>query len=335
MYNILDNIIKIIMLMVSLSVIIIFYTLWERRFIGFIQDRVGPNRLGPYGLFQPIADTIKLLLKSMIIPNRANKTLFILGPVTTVVAALSLWAVIPINPNIVLSDLDVGLLYLLAIQSIGVNAIIIAGWASNSKYALLGSIRTAAQMISYSIPMGFAVVGVLMKSGSMNLSKIINAQQGGINNWFFIPLLPLLFIYWVCALAETNRLPFDVAEGESELVAGFHIEYSGMSFALFFLAEYSNMILTSILTVIMFFGGWLSPFNHYLLWVPNLCWLFIKAFIFMTIFLWLRATLPRYRYDQIMNLCWKILIPIALIWIIVGIFSDGWLFFSKKSMVII
>ncbi len=317
MLNVADIFIKIIILLIALTIMIIFYTLWERRFIGFIQDRLGPNRVGPYGLLQPIADVIKLLLKSMIIPNKANKFLFILGPIVTVVAALSAWAVIPVNQQFVLSNLNVGLLYLLAMTSIGVNAVIIAGWASNSKYALLGSIRAAAQMISYSIPMSLAIVGVLMKSNSMNLTNIVNAQQGGASHWFCISLLPLLFIYWVCSMAETNRLPFDVAEGESELVAGFHVEYSGMGFALFFLAEYSNMILTSVLTVIMFFGGWLSPFNTCLLWVPGACWLFIKTFIFMTLFLWLRATLPRYRYDQIMCLCWKIFIPITLLWIFV------------------
>lgn len=317
MFNILDVFIKIISLIIIITIMIVFYTLWERRFIGFIQDRLGPNRVGPFGLLQPIADTIKLLFKSMIIPNKSNKFLFILSPIITVVAALSAWAVIPISQQFVLSNLDIGILYLLAIQSIGINAIIIAGWASNSKYALLGSMRAAAQMISYSIPASLAVVGVLIKSNSMNFTSIVNAQHGGISYWFCGPLLPLLFVYWICSMAETNRLPFDVAEGESELVAGFHVEYSGMGFALFFLAEYSNMILTSILTVIMFFGGWLSPFTNYLSWVPSSCWLFVKTFIFMTLFLWLRATLPRYRYDQIMNLCWKILIPIALFWILV------------------
>lgn len=317
MHDILIAIIKIIVLFFILTIMIIFYTLWERRCIGFIQNRLGPNRVGPYGLLQPIADTLKLLLKSIIVPNKANKFLFVLGPTLTVIAALSAWAVIPINKNLMLSNLDIGLLYLLAIQSIGLNAIIIAGWASNSKYALLGSLRTAAQMISYSVPMSLTIVGVLIKANSMNLSEIVIAQQGGMNHWFVKPLLPLFFVYWICAMAETNRLPFDVAEGESELVAGFHVEYSGMGFALFFLAEYSNMILTSILTVIMFFGGWLSPFNNFLSWVPDIVWLSIKTFMFMTLFLWVRATLPRYRYDQIMNLCWKVLIPIALLWIVV------------------
>lgn len=311
------NIISLILsLIFSLTIMIVFYTLWERKLIGFIQGRLGPNRTGPCGLLQPMADTIKLLLKTMIIPKKANKFLFILTPIITVVAALAAWAVIPFGQHLVLSNLDIGILYLLAIQSCGINAIIIAGWASNSKYALLGAIRTAAQMISYSIPASLVMVGVLIKSNSMNLSVIVNAQQGGLGSWFCGPLLPLVVVYWICAMAETNRLPFDVAEGESELVAGFHVEYSGMGFALFFLAEYCNMILTSVLTVIMFFGGWLSPFKHHLLWLPSGGWLLIKTFVFMTLFIWIRATLPRYRYDHIMSLCWKYLIPIALLWIV-------------------
>ena len=307
---------KVIILLIAIMLLIIIYTYWERKFIGLVQDRYGPNRVGFCGILQPIADTFKLLLKSMVIPTDANKFLFLLAPVIVVVTALSAWAVIPINNQIVLANLNVGLLYVLATSSLSVYGIIIAGWASNSKYALFGAIRAVTQIISYSLPMSFALVGVLMKSGSMNLTAIVNAQQGGINNWFCLPLLPLLFIYWLSAMAETNRLPFDVAEAESELVAGFHVEYSAMGFALFFLAEYSNMILTSILTIIMFFGGWLAPSTKYLLWVPNYVWLIIKLFTFMTLFLWIRATCPRYRLDQIMCISWKIFIPITLLWII-------------------
>ena len=317
MPNIFMIIIKILILLTVLMITIMVYTFWERRFIGLVQDRYGPNRVGFCGIMQPIADTIKLLVKSMIIPNRANKFLFIFSPILMVTIAISAWAVIPVSQKIVLANINIGLLYILSISSLSVYGIIIAGWASNSKYALFGAMRAATQYISYSIPMSFAVVGVLMKANSMNLTTIVNAQQGGINNWFFLPLLPLLIIYWVCAMAETNRLPFDVAEGESELVAGFHVEYSAMGFALFFLAEYSNMILVSILTVIMFFGGWLSPSVKYLLWVPSYAWLLIKVFMFMTLFLWIRATFPRYRIDQIMAIGWKVFIPITLLWLIV------------------
>jgi len=310
-------VIKIFIMLALLMLTIMFYTLWERRFIGFVQDRLGPNRVGFCGLLQPIADAIKLLVKSMVIPNKANKFLFILGPIIAVITALSAWAVIPVNQTLVLANINVGVLYILAITSLSVYGIVIAGWASNSKYALFGAMRAATQLISYSIPMSFAIVGVLMKANSMNLTAIVNAQQGGITNWFFIPLLPLLVIYWICAMAETNRLPFDIAEGESELVAGFHVEYSAMGFALFFLAEYSNMILTSVLTIIMFFGGWLAPSTKYLLWVPSYAWLLIKVFMFMTLFLWIRATFPRYRIDQIMRIGWKVFIPIALFWLVI------------------
>lgn len=309
-------IIKIIILLLSLILTIIFYTYWERKFIGLAQDRIGPNRVGPFGLLQPIADPLKLLFKSIVFPKQANKFLFILGPIIVVVTALSAWAVIPFSSKLVLANINIGVLYILAISSLGIYGIIIAGWSSNSKYALFGAIRSATQMISYAIPMSFAVIGVLIKSGSMNLIDIVHSQQGGIIHWFCWPLLPLLFIYLVSAMAETNRLPFDVAEAESELVAGFHVEYSGIGFALFFLAEYSNMIITSMLTVIMFCGGWLSPFDKYLLWIPNYLWLFIKVFIFMTLFVWARATFPRYRIDQIMSINWKIFIPISLLWIV-------------------
>lgn len=315
MFSIFNNIIKIIILLLIILLLIIFYTYWERKFIGFAQDRYGPNRVGFAGILQPIADTLKLLLKSMVLPEHANKFLFLLAPIIVVATSLSVWAVIPVNKRLVLANLNVGVLYVLAISSLGVYGIILAGWASNSKYALLGAMRSATQMISYSLPMSFALVGVLMKSGSMNLTDIVQAQQGGFTNWFCLPLLPLLFIYWVCAMAETNRLPFDVAEAESELVAGFHVEYSGIGFALFFLAEYSNMILTAMLTIIMFFGGWLAPSTKYLLWIPDNIWLWAKLFIFMTLFLWIRATCPRYRVDQIMQISWKVFLPITLLWI--------------------
>jgi NADH-quinone oxidoreductase subunit H len=322
-------IIKIFILLSLLMLTIMLYTYWERRFIGFIQDRHGPNRVGFCGLLQPIADSIKLLVKSMIIPNKANKFLFMLGPIIVVITALSAWAVIPFSQKAVLANINVGVLYILAITSLSVYGIVIAGWASNSKFALFGAMRAATQLISYSIPMSFAIVGVLMKANSMNLTTIVHAQQGGITNWFCLPLLPLLVIYWICAMAETNRLPFDIAEGESELVAGFHVEYSAMGFALFFIAEYSNMILTSVLTVIMFFGGWLPPSTKYLLWVPSYAWLLIKVFILMTLFLWIRATFPRYRIDQIMRIGWKVFIPITLFWLTIEAF---WLDFMAGNI---
>lgn len=317
MFKILEIIINNILLIIGLLLTVMLYVLWERKCIGGMQNRFGPNRVGPYGMLQPIADSLKLLLKSMIVPKKANKLLFILSPIITVVAAFASWAVIPFGNNLLLTDLNIGIVYLLAMQSIGVVGIIMGGWSSNSKYALLGALRFVAQIISYSIPISLVIVGVLIRAKSMNLSLIVNAQQGGMINWFCFSLFPLLLIYWISIMAETNRLPFDVAESESELVAGFHVEYSGMSFALFFLAEYCNMILTSMLTVIMFFGGWLSPFNTKFLWIPNIFWLIIKTFIFMTLFIWLRGTLPRYRFDQIINLSWKCLCPLGLFWVVV------------------
>ncbi|HIH2763350.1 MAG TPA: NADH-quinone oxidoreductase subunit NuoH [Candidatus Azoamicus sp.] len=321
------TLIKIIVILVPLMLGVAYLTFIERKVIAYMHDRIGPNRVGPYGLLQPIADAIKLLLKELIIPTKANKYLYIMAPVLAIGPSLTAWAVIPFNENFSIANLDVGLLFLLAMTSLSVYGIIIAGWATNSKYALLGSLRSAAQTISYEIAMGFCFVGVLMLSKSMNLKEIVLAQYGGIFSWYWLPLFPLFVIYWISAVAETNRAPFDVAEGESEIVAGFHVEYSGIRFALFFLAEYANMILVSFLCVIMFFGGWLSPISpnnfigSYLSIIPGTIWLIFKSSIFIFSFLWFRATFPRYRYDQIMRLGWKIFIPITLVWIIiVGIF---------------
>jgi NADH-quinone oxidoreductase subunit H len=314
---------KILCLVIPLMLAIAYYTYAERKVIGFMQDRIGPNRVGPYGLLQPIADGMKLFFKEIILPTKSNNYLFIVAPILAIGPALAAWAVMPFASGLVIADINVGLVYLLAMTSMGVYGVIIAGWASNSKYAFLGSLRSAAQIISYEIAMGFALVGVLMAAQTMNLSEIVMRQQGGILNWYCWPLFPLLVVYWLSAVAETNRAPFDVAEGESEIVAGFHVEYSGMTFAVFFLAEYANMILVSLLSTIMFLGGWLSPFaglpfiQQYLDWVPEIVWFFMKSSIFLILFLWFRATFPRYRYDQIMRLGWKIFIPITLIWIVV------------------
>lgn len=315
--------VKILAIILPLIFAVAYLTLAERRVIGFMQDRIGPNRVGPYGLFQPIADTLKLLFKEIIIPSHANRYLFIVAPMITIGAALAAWAVLPFGEGLVLADINVGLLYLFAMTSVAIYGVIIAGWASNSRYAFLGCLRSAAQIISYEIPMGFTLVGVLMAANSMNLSDIVRAQTGGFWHWFWLPLLPLFLVYWISAVAETNRSPFDVAEGESEIVAGFHVEYAGMTFALFFLAEYANMILVSCLATIMFMGGWLSPFQglpvleNLFAPVPGIVWFLGKASFFVFLFLWFRATFPRFRYDQIMRLGWKVFIPITLIWIVV------------------
>ncbi len=313
---------KIGLVLVGVFATIAYYIYAERKVIGLIQDRLGPNRVGWCGLMQPIADALKLLLKEIITPIKANQKLYIIAPIISFAAALSSWAVMPFSNNFVIANLNVGLLYLLAITSLGVYGIIIAGWASNSKYSLLGALRSAAQVISYEIAMSCCLLGVIMAAQSMNLSEIVMSQKGSIINWYFIPLFPLFVIYWISILAETNRAPFDVAEGESELVAGFQVEYSGMSFALFFLAEYSNMTLAAMLTSLMFFGGWNSPFesmylDQYLNFIPPVFWLFVKTLFFMFCFLWIRATFPRYRYDQIMRLGWKVFIPLTFVWLIV------------------
>jgi len=321
-WNILPEVVRIILAIVAIVVPIMlsvaYLTLAERKVIGYIQVRIGPNRVGPRGLLQPIADGLKLLMKEIIVPTNANRYLFILAPVIALAPALAAWAVIPFNGELVLSNIDAGLLYILALTSLSVYGLIIAGWASNSKYAFLGALRSAAQVISYEIAMGFALVGVLMAAGSLNLSDIVVAQQGGLLYWFWLPLLPLFVVYFLSGVAETNRAPFDVAEGESEIVAGFHVEYSGMTFALFFLAEYANMILIAALTSLMFLGGWLSPFEGVpVIGEPSFFWLLAKMSVFLFLFLWFRATFPRYRYDQIMRLGWKVFIPVTIVWILV------------------
>jgi NADH-quinone oxidoreductase subunit H len=299
------------------------YVWWERKVLGWMHVRMGPNSVGPAGLLQTFADVFKLLLKEFLVPGQSSKFLFIVAPLIALVPAFAAWAVVPFDQKVVLADVNAGLLYLLAMTSMGVYGIIIAGWASNSKYAFLGAMRSAAQVVSYEIAMGMCLVGVLICAGSLNLSDIVRAQAGhyGPLTWFALPLLPLFIIYFVSGVAETNRAPFDVAEGESEIVAGFHVEYSGIAFALFFLAEYANMILISALTAVFFFGGWLSPVAGYgalgdsILGQPSLGWLLLKIFIALFFFLWFRATFPRYRYDQIMRLGWKVLIPVTIVWI--------------------
>ncbi|CAN5830368.1 MAG: NADH-quinone oxidoreductase subunit H [Chromatiales bacterium USCg_Taylor] len=317
-------IVKIVAIILPLLLGVAYLTFAERKIIGYIQVRIGPNRVGPRGWLQPIADVVKLMLKEVIIPTGADRFLFLAAPILALAPALAAWAVVPFAAETVLADINAGLLYILALSSMGVYGIIIAGWASNSKYAFLGAMRSAAQMVSYEIAMGFALVGVLIAAGSLNLGDIVRAQDGGILTWFWLPLLPLFVIYFISGVAETNRAPFDIAEGESEIVAGFHVEYAGMSFALFFLAEYTNMILISVLAAIMFLGGWLSPFQGFPLleglfaWVPGMAWLLAKTSIFLFLFLWFRATFPRYRYDQIMRLGWKVFIPITIAWLVVA-----------------
>ena len=318
------SLVKIVAVVLPLMVCVAYLTLWERKGIAFTQIRPGPNRVGPLGLLQPIADAVKLIFKEIIRPTAANKALFFLGPVMTIMPALAAWAVVPFGPETVLADVNAGLLFLMAVTSLEVYGVIIAGWASNSKYAFLGALRASAQMVSYEIAMGFCLVVVLMVSGTMNLTAIVMQQgQGtlagmglGVLSWNWLPLLPIFVVFFISGLAETNRHPFDVVEGESEIVAGHMIEYSGMSFAMFFLAEYANMILVSTLTVLLFLGGWLSPFA-FLDFIPGWIWLAIKVFVVVTMFLWVRATFPRFRYDQIMRLGWKIFIPITLVWLVV------------------
>jgi NADH-quinone oxidoreductase subunit H len=308
-----------VVLFITVILTMAFLTLLERRVIGSIQARIGPNRVGPMGLGQPFADVLKLLLKEIVIPASSSKFLFVLAPLLALIPALCTWAVVPLWPGFTVANVNAGLLYILALTSTGVYGIILAGWAANSKYALLGAMRGAAQMVE--IAMGFALVGVVMAAGSLNLGEIIEAQRGGYFSFFIWWLLPLFVVYFVSGLAETNRAPFDVVEGESEIVAGFHVEYSGMAFAVFFVAEYVNMILISALTSVFFFGGWLSPFDGYplpaFITAPGLHWLAIKIFFFLFAFLWIRATFPRYRYDQIMRLGWKVFIPVTLVWITV------------------
>ena len=309
---------KIVAILIPLMLGVAYLTFAERKIIGYMQVRIGPNRVGPRGWLQPIADAVKLLFKEVIIPTNANRFLFVIAPILSIMPALAAWAVIPFDNGVMLADIDAGLLYVLALTSMGVYGVIIAGWGSNSKYALLGAMRSAAQVVAYEIAMGFALVGVLIAGGSLNLNDIVLAQQGSILHWFWLPLLPLFLIYFISGVAETNRAPFDVAEGESEIVAGFHVEYSGMTFAIFFLAEYANMILIATLTAVLFLGGWLSPFEGIpVIGAPSIFWLLIKIAFFLFFFLWFRATFPRYRYDQIMRLGWKVFIPITIVWLLV------------------
>ncbi|OGI42676.1 MAG: NADH-quinone oxidoreductase subunit H [Candidatus Muproteobacteria bacterium RBG_16_64_11] len=331
------NLGKVALIVAPLLLAVAYLPYAERKIIGYMQVRIGPNRVGPRGWLQPIADALKLLFKEIILPTKANKFLFLLAPVLSVAPALVAWAVVPFTDEWVLADIDASLLFILAVTSMGVYGVVVAGWASNSKYAFLGAMRSAAQIVAYEIAMGFALVGVLMAAGSLNLREIVLHQQGGIHEWYVWPLFPLFFVYFVSGVAETNRSPFDVAEGESEIVAGFHVEYSGMAFAVFFLAEYANMILIAALTVLLFCGGWLSPLaglvDPAVLRLPvigalldsGLHWLLVKISFFLLLFLWFRATFPRYRYDQIMRLGWKVLIPITLIWIAV---MGGAMFFT-------
>ncbi len=320
------TLVKIVALVLPLMICVAYLTLWERVGIGYTQIRLGPNRVGPRGWLQPIADAVKLIFKEIILPSAANKALFLLGPVMTIMPALAAWAVVPFGPEVALANVNAGLLFLMAITSMEVYGVIIAGWASNSKYAFLGALRASAQMVSYEIAMGFALVVVLMVSASLNMTDIVMGQgkgqfaQMGLTflSWNWLPLLPICVVYVIAGIAETNRHPFDVVEGESEIVAGHMVEYSGMAFAMFFLAEYANIILVSTLASIMFFGGWLSPLDFApFTWIPGWIWLGIKTFCFCTLFLWVRASFPRYRYDQIMRLGWKIFIPVTLVWLVV------------------
>ncbi|MFA5958928.1 MAG: NADH-quinone oxidoreductase subunit NuoH [Tatlockia sp.] len=316
-------IIKILVIVVPLLLAVAYLTYAERKVIGYIQVRIGPNRVGYKGLLQPIADLFKLITKEIIVPSKSNKYLFVIAPLFALAPALVGWAVIPFSQGIVLANINAGLLYLFAVSSLGVYGVLIAGWASNSKYAMFGSLRSAAQTVSYEIAMGFSIVGVLLAAGSMNLTDIVMSQRGGIWHWWFIPLLPLFFTFWISGIAETNRAPFDLAEGESEIVAGFHVEYSGIGFAIFFLSEYASMILISTTIALLFLGGWLSPFEgmpllqEIFFFVPGFVWLLLKISFFLFVYLWIRATFPRYRYDQLMRLGWKILIPVTIVWVVV------------------
>ena len=320
---------KILVVLLPLLGAVAYLTLWERKFLGWIQVRVGPNRVGPLGLLQPIADALKLLTKEILVPAAANRGLFFIGPILTIMPALAAWAVVPFGPDVALANINAGLLFVMAITSMEVYGVVIAGWASNSKYAFLGALRASAQMVSYEIAMGFCLVVVLMVTGSMNMSVIVTEQakgmfadQGlGFLSWNWLPLLPIFVVYIISGLAETNRHPFDVVEGEAEIVAGHMVEYSGMSYAMFYLAEYANMWLVSILAAVMFLGGWLSPVAA-LDWIPGGIWLGLKTCAIVSLFIWVRATFPRFRYDQIMRLGWKVFIPVTLVWLVV---VGGWM----------
>ena len=323
-WPVLWTLMKIVVVVLPLMGAVAYLTLWERKFLGWMQVRIGPNRVGPWGLLQPIADALKLLTKEILVPAAANKGLFFIGPVLTIMPAMAAWAVIPFGPEVALANINAGLLFVMAITSMEVYGVVIAGWASNSKYAFLGALRASAQMVSYEIAMGFCLVVVLMITGSMNMTDIVLAQGKGVFvdagvgvlSWNWLPLLPIFVVYVISGMAETNRHPFDVVEGEAEIVAGHMVEYSGMSYAMFYLAEYANMWLVSILAAIMFLGGWLSPVAA-LEWIPGWIWLGIKTFAVVSLFIWVRATFPRVRYDQIMRLGWKVFIPVTLVWLIV------------------
>ena len=324
--NLIWIVLQILLVTIVVILCVAYTTLAERKVIGWMQLRIGPNRVGPYGLLQPFADVFKLLMKEILVPASADRFLFLLAPIISLVPAFAAWAVVSFNPTFTIANIDASLLYILALTSMGVYGVILAGWAANSKYAFLGAMRSAAQIVAYEIAMGFALVGVLMTSGSLNLGKIVEAQQGGFLAWNWFWLFPLFIVYFIAGVAETNRAPFDVAEGESEIVAGFHVEYSGATFAvLFALPEYANMILISLLTATLFMGGWLSPLDGYVaadgalaaLAAPSFLWLGIKTSFFLFVYLWIRATFPRYRYDQIMRLGWKVLIPVTIFWLAV------------------
>ena len=325
LFEIFYIILKIILIILPLMIFIAYLTYFERRVIGAIQLRKGPNVVGPFGLFQPLADGLKLLTKETVVPTNSNKLIFLFSPILTFTLALVAWAVIPIDYDIVLSNINVGILYVFAISSLGVYGIIMAGWSSNSRYAFLGALRSAAQMISYEVSIGLIIINVLLTVGSLNLTEIVLAQK---NLWFFIPHFPVFLIFFISTLAETNRAPFDLPEAEAELVAGYNVEYSSLAFGLFFLGEYGNMILMSSLTTILFLGGWYPPFDYdYLYFIPGFFWFFLKVCIILFLFLWIRATLPRYRYDQLMRLGWKVFLPISLLWIVI---TSSYLYFFEK-----
>ena len=325
LFEIFYIILKIVLIILPLMIFIAYLTYFERRVIGAIQLRKGPNVVGPFGLFQPLADGLKLLTKETVVPTNSNKLIFLFSPILTFTLALVAWAVIPIDYDIVLSNINVGILYVFAISSLGVYGIIMAGWSSNSRYAFLGALRSAAQMISYEVSIGLIIINILLTVGSLNLTEIVLAQK---NLWFFIPHFPVFIIFFISTLAETNRAPFDLPEAEAELVAGYNVEYSSLAFGLFFLGEYGNMILMSSLTTILFLGGWYPPFDYdFLYFIPGFFWFFLKVCIILFLFLWIRATLPRYRYDQLMRLGWKVFLPISLLWIVI---TSSYLYFFEK-----
>ncbi len=322
-YPLLKILLGIVSILIPLVLTVAYTTYAERKFIGYMQVRIGPNRVGPRGWFQPFADVFKLIFKEIVVPSGANKPMFLLAPILFFGPSIAAWAVIPFDVGVVLADVNAAVLYIVAMTSIGVYGVILAGWASNSKYAFLGALRSASQVISYELAMSFTLIAVILSANSLSLGDIVEAQSGGIWMWYWIPLLPMMLIYYISGVAETNRAPFDLPEGESEIVAGFHVEYSGTAFAVFFLAEYANMILISLLTALFFMGGWLSPFQGipvvegWFAWVPGIFWLLLKASFWLFGMLWLRATFPRFRYDQIMRLGWKVLIPVTLVWLVV------------------